>query len=212
MRRLTIPALILWAVAAPAGAVGAVTPAPADSDGVCAAFSVPEPLGLSCRPNVSAHDPSATIGPQEGPFALLSRMSVRRLSRSADALAWKDPAAWLEEQMTLDTSAFAGALQALASDPDSPLAGNAMRSAVDTLGSSIERLGRLALQTCEDPEETAPGRWDMSCDLAPGGLGMHLHLRLVEAGDERWSIGMRAMNEQRLRHFEAIANSFKPQS
>ena len=50
----------------------------------------------------------------------------------------------------------------------------------------------------------------MRCSYAADGLGLLVVLRLVAAGDRRWAITMRAANEQRLRHFEAIANSFQP--
>ncbi len=50
----------------------------------------------------------------------------------------------------------------------------------------------------------------MRCNYAADGLGLQVVLRLVAAGDRRWAITMRAANEQRLRHFEAIANSFQP--
>ena len=41
-------------------------------------------------------------------------------------------------------------------------------------------------------------------------LGVEVRLRLVEAGDERYAIGYWAVDERRLRHLEAIANSFRP--
>jgi hypothetical protein len=50
----------------------------------------------------------------------------------------------------------------------------------------------------------------MRCSFTPGGVGMLVHLRLVVQGERRWAITMRSANEQRLRHFEAIANSFGP--
>jgi hypothetical protein len=50
----------------------------------------------------------------------------------------------------------------------------------------------------------------MDCSFTGGGIGLLVQHRLVAAGDRRYAIGMRAANEQRLRHFEAIANSFAP--
>ena len=68
----------------------------------------------------------------------------------------------------------------------------------------------LALGACDEPAPDGPDRWQMRCNYAADGLGLQVVLRLVAAGDRRWAITMRAANEQRLRHFEAIANSFQP--
>ena len=50
----------------------------------------------------------------------------------------------------------------------------------------------------------------MDCSFTAGGIGLFVQHRLIAAGDQRWGLTMRAANEQRLRHFEAIANSFTP--
>jgi hypothetical protein len=41
-------------------------------------------------------------------------------------------------------------------------------------------------------------------------LGVEVRLRLVEAGGDRYAIGYWAVDGRRLRHLEAIANSFEP--
>ena len=41
-------------------------------------------------------------------------------------------------------------------------------------------------------------------------MGLLVDLRLVADDEERFALNLRAANEQRLRHFEAIANSFQP--
>lgn len=199
--------LVLASAIVPIARVGATD--------LCAALAIPEPLGLGCAPApVDATEPGGpevVVEPMEGAFAPLSRLTVRQLRREGeDALAWTDPAAWLERQMTLDTSGFANAILALGESPDSPFGGETVRGAVSALASGVQRLGRLALVGCDSPEQARPNRHTMRCSFTVGGLGLLLQLRLVARGDERWAIGFRSTNEQRQRHFEAIANSFEP--
>lgn len=198
------------------GAAARLAPAAAAPDtgraeALCAAFSIPPELGLLCE-SAGGEQPGVVIRPGEGGFAALSRLAVRRLDRNlaADALAWSDPAAWLERQMTLDTAGFAAALRRLVDDPDSPLAGEGTRAAVDTLLGAVDRLGRLALQACESPQLRRDGRHVMSCRFTAGGFGLLLDLQLLRAGEERWALSLRTMNEQRLRHFQALASAFSP--
>lgn len=187
------------------------TPATAAELIVCMALTVPDQLGLGCRPAPELAPGAAVVAPVEGSFSALSRMVVRPLDRAGeDALAWSDPEAWLRKQMTIDTSSYADLLSGLAASPDSPFAGPGAQAALETFKTALSSVGRLALTACDDPAATAPGRWGMRCTFTAGGIGMFMHLRLVAAGEERWAVTMRAANEQRLRHFEAIANSFEP--
>lgn len=205
---MTGPAALLGLLllAATPGAAG-----PADPAALCAALAIPEELGLVCEP-VPGGPPAVTVRPSGGGFSALSRLSVRRLDpeSTADALAWSDPGAWLERQMTLDTAGFAAALRRLADDPDSPLAGEGTRTAVETLLGAVDRLGRLALAACESPALRRDGRHVMSCRFTAGGFGLLLDLQLLRSGEERWAIALRTMNEQRLRHFQALAGAFAP--
>ncbi len=138
-------------------------------------------------------------------------MSLRPLERTGDdALAWGDPAGWLRAQMTPDTSHLSEALGGLAEDPDSPFTGDQASSAIESLKRAMAGVSALALSACEEPLPDGPDHWQMRCSYAADGLGLSVLLRLVAAGDERWAIMMRAANQQRLRHFEAIANSFQP--
>ena len=182
-----------------------------DPAALCAAFSIPPELGLVCEPAGGA-TVGVVVRPAEGGFAALSRLTLRRLDRESavDALAWSDPAAWLERQMTLDTAGFAAALRRLVDDPDSPLAGETTRAAVETLLGAVDRLGKLALAACESPQLRPDGRHVMSCRFTAGGFGLLLELQLLGSGEERWALALRTMNEQRLRHFRALAGAFRP--
>jgi hypothetical protein len=185
--------------------------APATGEDLCVTLAVPPALGLACEPAPDLAPGAVVIAPSSGTFKALSRMTVRPLERGGqDELAWTDPAEWLRRQMTLNTSGYAGLMAGLADSPDSPFAGDEARTALQGLSNALGELGRLPLSACEAPAESQAGRWEMRCSFTPGGVGMLVDLRLVAQGERRWAITMRAANEQRLRHFEAIANSFGP--
>ena len=189
--------------------LGLVLAGPALAQDLCAELTIPDQLGLSCAP--TAAPGAIAVDPAAGTFALLSRMAVRPLARTgADALAWTDPGGWLRAQVTPDTAALTRALEGAVDDPDSPFTGAQGSTALDTVKRALAGVSALALSACEEPAPISPQAWQMRCSYATEGLGIHVVLRLVAAGEERWEITMRAANEQRMRHFEAIANTFQP--
>jgi hypothetical protein len=180
----------------------------ARAEDLCGTVTIPPEIGLACAP---AAEGSASITPQDGSFAALSRMTVRPLARAgADAEAWTDPPSWLRSQMTPDLASVSDLLAPLAEDPDSPFAGGQATTALDALRRALGGLSSLPLSACDEPTPMGADEWRMRCDFAKDGLGLYVALRLVAQGERRWSIVMRTANEQRLRHFEAIANSFHP--
>lgn len=183
---------------------------PAAGADLCASLTIPASLGLSCAEDGAVALGAVTVAPAESAFSALSRLTLRPLDKTEDPLAWSDPPAFLQRQMTLDTSSYAGVLGGVAEDPDSPLAGPEAKSALDSFANMLANVGKLPLHACDTPLEASTGRWDMACRFTAGGIGMLMRLRLVAEGDRRWAITMRAANDQRLRHFEAIANSFVP--
>lgn len=84
------------------------------------------------------------------------------------------------------------------------------KQAVAAFRRALEGLAALPLAACNEPAPTDADEWSMRCDFASDGIGLHMALRLVVQDDRRWAITMRSASEQRLRHFEAIANSFQP--
>jgi hypothetical protein len=192
-----------------AALLAGLVPGAAGAQSLCASISIPDELELACT--VPPTPPgSVTIQPTAGEFAALSSMRLRELDQAEDPRAWSDPPGWLREQLSIDTSGISGSLRGLTQSPDSPFAGEGSASAIDTLTGFLGRLGRLPLSGCEDPVQRSPERWEMRCDYETAGTGLHVVERLEIAGDRRFAIMYRTMNEQRLRHFEAIANSFNP--
>lgn len=199
-RGLTLAAVLL---------AGSLHGLPAEAADLCATLTIPPGLDLGCTPEPTLAPDAVAVTPADGTFSVLSRMTLRPLQRiGEDELAWTDPAAWLRRQMTVDTSSYADLLSGLAESPDSPFAGENAQGALAGLKSALASVGRIGLAACDEPAATEPDQWDMVCRFTAAGIGILMHQRLVSAGDERWAITMRAANEQRLRHFEAVANSF----
>jgi hypothetical protein len=89
-----------------------------------------------------------------------------------------------------------------------PLAHPVVRAMVDGLITMLSGWGQLPHQACTRGHR--PGRYQLRCDWGAALLGVEATLRLVEAGDDRYAISYWAVDERRLRHLEAIANSFEP--
>lgn len=179
---------------------------------LCAALTIPAELQLACTAAPSLPTGAVAVAPEAGAFGSLSRLTIRPLDRSGeDGQAWTDPSAWLQRQMTLDTSSFAGSMASLADDPDSPFSGSSARAALTRLQSALAGVAALPLAACGAPiHDEVRQRWDMHCTFGAGGLGVYIDLRLVAEGERRWALSMRTANEQRRRHFQAIAGSFQP--
>jgi len=216
MRRLSLP---LAALALSLAAVSAMAQEAADPDAdgsagsagdLCDRLFVPEGYGLTCERQVGedAVSERAVVKPLDGDFADFSRLSLRPLDREADALAWEEPERWLEEQMVVDMSGIVDRLQGMAEDPDNPLGGTPFTTALEAIAQSLDSLSRLALTGCGEPEALDEERRRLACSWSLGPVEVLMRLRLVEEGGERYALSLWTMNEQRLRHFEAIANSF----
>ncbi len=201
--------VLLAGIAGPLGAgplgAGPLGAGPAAAAGLCDRLEVPALLELECSvPGLAAGDERAVVAPSDGTFAALSRMTLRRLDPETDRQAWEAPAAWLERQMIVDLDAVSGAIRELGEDPDSPFGSTWMRGAFELFVSGLEGLSRLPLAACgEGPSET-----ELACRFGVEPLGLLMKIMLVGDGDERWAFNIRTFNEQRLRHFTAIANSF----
>jgi hypothetical protein len=205
MRVVAALALLLTFAAVLTARVGAASPSPSP---LCDSLSVPEGYVLSCETRIEAGQRSerAVVRPSSGgPVPALARLTLRPLSREEAPLAWTDPARCLADQVVIDVSGVSGFLEGLVSSD----AGPAAKATVDGLVTMLAGWSRLALDACT-PAEDRPGRHELSCHWGLAPLALDMNLRLVEAGDQRYSISYWAAGETRLRHLEAIANSFAP--
>lgn len=178
---------------------------------LCAALLVPEATGLVCKAD-GEEGARAVVEPEDGRLADLNRLSLRELNRQRDALAWERPDRWLEAQMEIDLSAWVDSLKRLAREPDSPVAGKDMQRTIEMLAFGLDRLGRLPLAGCRKPRPVASGQRVLRCRFGAEPFALYLQVRLIEAGDRRFAANIRSLRERRLRHFEAVANSFRPTS
>lgn len=183
--------------------VVATTPGDGAAQELCDRIEVPSLLELGCTVETTDGVSRAVVEPLGGAFRLLSRMTLRRLDPEMDGLAWDDPERWLERQMILDLDSVAAVVRDFGHDPDSPLAGGVLQGALDLLVEGIEGLSRLPLSACDGPSDD-----ELVCRFGVQPVSLNLKISLVAADDDRYAFNMRTFNDQRLRHFEAIANSF----
>ncbi len=204
-RRLIVAAAILgglalWSQGPPRIALAA------DGAASCAPFVVPPGLGLRCRVAHEANGEVLVIEPEGGTFQALSRLTFRELDPNADRLAWTEPETWLERQMMLDVDSLSAALDEVGSDPDSPFGSDMIKSGIRMLVDGLNELSRLPLSACGEPAS----RSEIDCRFGVEPFLLHMRVMLIARGERRFAINIRTFNDQRLRHFAAIANSFEP--
>jgi hypothetical protein len=173
---------------------------------LCTRLSVPEGLELDCvlESDPAAAGLAAVVRPTDSEFGPLSELRLRRVEEAIE-----DPAAWLREQLTLDLSSLDAALDDLIHGPDSPITGTPLADQLQSWRGLLGSAASLPLAGCKDPVRLARDQtWEMACEWEVGPLRQYMRFRLIEQGGERYAMRIRTMNEQRLRHLVAIANSF----
>lgn len=180
--------------------------AAAGEDVLCERLFVPEGYALDCavQTGAAAEEWVLTVRPVEGAFASLSELSIRPVRGPV-----ADPKIWLREQLTLDVSSFDAALEDLLHGDDSPLAGAPIVGQLDSWRALLHQAAGWPLAGCAEPERLAEdASWQMECAWELGPLRQFMALRLVGTDGEQYAVRIRAMNERRMRHLVAIANSF----
>lgn len=189
------------------GLVCAGLPAWAQAQGsLCARLNVPDGVELDCtlESGPAGAGASALVRPTDSNFAPLSELRLRQVDEEVE-----DPAAWLREQLTFDLSPLQSALDELIHGADSPITGTPLADQLESWRGLLGSASELPLSGCDDPEPLARDEtWEMACEWEVGPLRQYMRFRLVERDRERYAIRIRTMNEQRLRHLVAIANSF----
>jgi hypothetical protein len=178
----------------------------ADEAALCERLFVPEGYELTCKVE-SAPSPEGwtlAVHPTDGTFAPLSELTIRPVSEPVE-----DPEAWLREQLTVDVTSFDAALDELLHGPDSPLADSPLVGELESWRGMLHSAAGWPLTGCGEPAPLAGhDAWRMECAWEVGPLRQFMELRLVTSGSAQYAVRIRAMNDQRLRHLVAIANSF----
>lgn len=178
----------------------------ASAEGLCDRLFVPEGYALDCMVRNEPGQASwvLSVHPVEGAFAPLSELTIRPVSEPVE-----DPEAWLREQLTLDVSTFDETFEDLLHSDDSPIADTPIIAQLESWRDLLHQAAGWPLAGCEAPASVAEdASWRMSCEWELGPFHQFMALRLVTLGDERYAIKIRAVNERRMRHLVAIANSF----
>ena len=176
------------------------------TEALCARLTVPEGLELDCvvQSDADGAGVAAVVRPTDSEFGPLSELQLRQVEEAID-----DPAAWLREQLTLDLTPLDAAIDELIHGPDSPITGTPLAQQLQSWRGLLGSAATLPLAGCRDPVRLARDEtWEMVCEWEVGSLRQFMRFRLIERDGERYAIRIRTMNEQRLRHLMAIANSF----
>lgn len=188
-------------LALPGGSPPASAAAPADP---CGLLFVPEGYQLRCTVERGIEDDwRLVIRPEDSPFAPLSELSIEPVEEPV-----ANPQAWLRDQLRLDLGGLEHAVRALAESDDSPFADEAVAAPLEAWLGMIGTLAEWPLQSCEEPAARPPEeRSELACEWQLGPIHQHLVVRLVEREGQLYAVRIRAMNDRRLRHLVAIANS-----
>jgi hypothetical protein len=186
----------LLAASAPARAAGFEIP-----DGF---VSVPETSPSASRD----WEPVLAVRPEDGPFAELTSLSLRRVKGAVD-----DPDAWLKNRLTVDVPSDAE-VGAVLDSPDSPFADPAfevLRQALPQLFAGLRGLGRIGAELCDVPQaayNAAGSLREMYCTFQIGPLRQYMLLRLQNVGGDWYYTEIKTANDRRLRELIGIANTF----
>lgn len=152
--------------------------------------------------------PLTAVRPTEGPFSELSTISLRTVKEKVT-----DPDAWLAKRLTAQLGDPA-AIEGVFSSPDSPFSDpvfDTLKKSLPDLFAGLQNLGRIPLHFCEEPTTgyNASGEFrELFCNYNFGPVRQFVVLRLQKTGDSWYFTEIKTMNERRLRHLIAIANSF----
>jgi hypothetical protein len=181
---------------------------PAEAAALCESLFVPDGYTLICETRIESGQRSerVVVRPSGGTAASLAELTIRPLERATAPLAWTAPQQWLADQVAVDVSGLSTGLQNLGGTAF--LAHPAAKATVDGLVTMLTGWSKLPAEACT-PEEK-PLRHDLRCRWGIEPVALEMSQRLVEAGEQRFAVSYWAADEQRLRHLEAIANSFNP--
>ena len=174
-------------------------------------FDVPDGFVIEPEADTTTSEdwtPLTAVRPVEGPFSELSTISLRAVRGEV-----ADPDAWLAARLTAQIGDPA-AVEEVFSSPDSPFSDpvfDALKKSLPDLFAGLQNLGRIPLHFCEEPTTgyNASGEFrELFCNYNFGPVRQFVVLRLQDSSKGWYFTEIKTMNERRLRHLVAIANSF----
>lgn len=197
----------LWRRSAAAFAFGVALTlsAAAGADDLCDRLFVPDGTGLDCDEQPAPDDAaaSAIVRPEDGIFAPLSGLTVHQLKRKVT-----EPQEWMREQLTFNLAGLQAVARSLIAGDDSPFAGTGVADALIGFVGRVEEFGALPLESCSEPAADDDGDYEMTCGYELGPLRLDVVQRLLTRPEGDYAIMLYSMNDKRLQHLLAIANSF----
>ena len=181
------------------------------STGMTQQFDIPEGFVIAPEADTARSEdwvPVTAVRPVEGPFSDLSTISLRAARGEVT-----NPDAWLAARLTAQIGDPA-AVEDVFSSPDSPFSDpvfDALKKSLPELFARLQNLGRIPLHFCEAPTTgyNASGEFrELFCNYNFGPIRQFVILRLQDSGKGWYFTEIKTMNERRLRHLVAIANSF----
>ena len=181
------------------------------SAGAAQQFEVPDGFVIAPEADTATSEDWTSVTavrPIEGSFSELSTISLRAVKGVVS-----DPEAWLTKRLTAQIGDPA-AVEEVFSSPDSPFSDpvfDALKKSLPELFAGLQNLGRIPLHFCEEPTigYNASGEFrELFCNFNFGPVRQFVVLRLQDSGKGWYFTEIKTMNERRLRHLVAIANSF----
>lgn len=181
------------------------------SDARAQAFEVPDGFLTEPAPKTGMNEGLKgilTVRPADGAFSDLTDIQLSEVTEKIN-----DQDAWLKKRISVNIG-DGNMGKDLFESPDSPFgdpAFEALRKALPNLFERLGKLGELPLEFCEDPTTgyNAAGEFrQLYCAFEFGPFRRFQVYRLQESDGHWYFTEIRTMNERRLRHLLAIANSF----
>lgn len=173
----------------------------------CETLFVPKDYGLRCsvQEDADAAPWQLVVEPTEGPFRRFSRLTIAPVEEDV-----AHPPHWLRERVKLDLSDVDDQLRDMFRSPDNPFADGLVSNYLETMLDLVEAVASAPLVGCEEahplPHEEG---WEVECEWGMGGIEKYQTMRLVSRGEGLYLVTMESMNPRRMRHLDAVANSFE---
>lgn len=170
----------------------------------CAQVSIPAQLELVCSIESDDDGSFLVITTADPTYSALNRISIRALDEEPE-----EPWLFLRERMTVDTSPLVNLLKGFLENENSPFFGSQMPEMLQGLSEYVQGMGQVPLSACEEGEAGTSKLARLTCRYGVGEVGQYVDSWVLEKDGLSYIVDLRAANDKRRRHLEAVANSFQ---